>query len=31
MDHFVRIGIGCEPEYLQAGLARISETLAEIR
>ena len=30
MDHRVRIGIGSEQEYLKAGLARISEILAEI-
>jgi len=31
MDHYVRIGIGCEKEYLKAGLKRISEVLAEIK
>ncbi len=31
MDRRVRIGIGSEGEYLQAGLNRISETLEEIR
>ncbi len=30
MDHFVRIGIGSEPDYLLEGLKRIDQTLAEI-
>ncbi len=31
MDHWVRIGIGSEKEYLAAGLNRIGELLEEIR
>lgn len=30
MDHWIRIGIGSEQDYLEAGLKRMSEMLAEI-
>jgi len=31
MDHYIRIGIGPEKDYLLAGLDLIDETLGEIR
>ncbi len=31
MDHHLRFGYGAEPEYLQKGLARVGELLADIR
>ncbi len=30
MDHFLRIGFGSEPEYVEKGLARVGEVLAEL-
>lgn len=30
MDHYLRFGFGSEPEYLEKGLARIEELLAEL-
>jgi hypothetical protein len=31
MDHYLRIGFGSEPEYLEKGLARVGEFLAKLR
>jgi aspartate/methionine/tyrosine aminotransferase len=31
MDHYLRIGFGSEPEYVERGLARVGELLAELR
>jgi aspartate/methionine/tyrosine aminotransferase len=31
MDHYLRVGFGSEPEYLEKGLARVGELLAELR
>ena len=31
MDHYLRIGFGSEPEYLEKGLARVGELLAKLR
>jgi aspartate/methionine/tyrosine aminotransferase len=31
MDHYVRIGFGAEPAYLERGLARVAELLQDLR